>query len=275
VEEKEQPSENSDKYLEINKKAWNARVESHVNSSFYDVPNFIAGKCSLNSIELDLLGDITGKRVLHLQCHFGQDSISLSRRGAIVTGVDFSDQSIAYAKELAVKTDQQVTFICSDIYSLDTHLNEQFDCVFISYGTIGWLPDLERWGEVISRFLRPDGQLVFVEFHPVVWMFDDDFNSVAYSYFNVEPIVEEIEGTYADRSAKETFASITWNHSLQEVMTSLIQNGLRIDKFQEFDYSPYNCFRHTEEIEPGKYRIEHLQSHIPMVYAISATKSKQ
>ncbi|MBS1925882.1 MAG: class I SAM-dependent methyltransferase, partial [Bacteroidetes bacterium] len=165
-----------------------------------------------------------------------------------------------------------VEFICCDLYALPANLNKQFDVVFTSYGTIGWLPNLDKWAAVISKFLKPGGQFVFVEFHPVVWMFDDDFEKIGYRYFNSGAIVETENGTYADRSANIEQQSVTWNHSISEVLNSLIRNGLEINAFDEFDYSPYNCFKHTVEFEPGKYRIKHLDNKIPMLFSLRATK---
>jgi 2-polyprenyl-3-methyl-5-hydroxy-6-metoxy-1,4-benzoquinol methylase len=261
-----------DNYIDINKKAWNQKTEFHVDSEFYDNPSFLKGQSTLNSIELVLLGDLTGKKVLHLQCHFGQDTISLARMGADATGVDFSDKAIEEAQKLSAASGISARFICCDIYSLHEHLNEKFDIVFTSYGTIGWLPDLERWANTIAHFLKPGGQFIFAEFHPVVWMFDDNFEKVGYNYFKADAIIETQIGTYADVTAPLENETISWNHSLAEVINSLIQAGLEINSFNEFDYSPYNCFRNTEEFEPGKYRIIHLANNIPMVYSIKATK---
>lgn len=259
-------------YIEINRESWNKRTDVHLESDFYDLDNFIKGKTSLNSIELNLLGNLKGKSILHLQCHFGQDSISLSRLGAEVTGVDLSNKAIESAKKLAQKTNSNATFICSDIYDLPNHLNKQFDIVFTSYGTIGWLPDLNKWAQIVSKFLKPNGQFVFVEFHPVVWMFDDEFIKIGYRYFNSGAIVETSNGTYADKNADISPKSVTWNHSFSEVLNNLIKNGLEINQFDEFDYSPYNCFNETIEFEPNKFRIKHLEDKIPMVYSILATK---
>ena len=259
-------------YKEINKPLWNNKTDVHINSDFYDNKTFIAGRNSLNSIELELLGDIKGKSILHLQCHFGQDTISLSRLGANVTGVDFSDKAIKRARELAVTTNSEASFICCDIYDLPKHLDNEFDIVFTSYGTIGWLPDLDKWANIVSKFLKPNGKFVFVEFHPVVWMFDDNFKNIEYNYFSDGPIVEKEEGTYADKNASLNEESVGWNHSISEVLTSLLQNGLEINSMQEFDYSPYNCFNGTVEFEPQKFRIKHLDNKIPMVYSIVAKK---
>lgn len=258
-------------YIDINRQSWNQRVASHMASAFYDVEGFLAGKSSLNSIELALLGDLQGKSVLHLQCHFGQDTISMARMGASVTGVDLSDQAIESARDLAVKTAVAADFVCCDLYELPQHLDRKFDIVFTSYGTIGWLPDLDRWAGIIKQYLAPGGRFVFVEFHPVVWMFDDQFSKVGYDYFNSGPIQEVQEGTYADRDAALELSYVNWNHGIAEVLTSLMANGLAIDHFSEYDYSPYNCFYNTIEFEPGKFRIAHLEHKIPMVYALTAS----
>lgn len=261
-----------DNYLEINKLSWGNRLASHLSSDFYDLPGFLAGNSSLNSIELDLLGDVKGKSILHLQCHFGQDSISLSRLGAKVTGVDFSTQSIEKGRELAAQTNCDTQFVCSDIYDLPNHLDQKFDIVYTSYGTISWLPDLDKWAGVISQFLKPSGQFVFVEFHPVIWMFDDDLNKIAYHYFNVQPIAEEEEGTYADRNADIKQKYICWNHSISEVTNSLTAKGLQLKTLNEYDYAPYSFVQHCEEFEPNKYRIAHWGNKVPMVYSVVANK---
>lgn len=259
-------------YIEINRQSWNTKTEVHLQSEFYDLEGFMNGKTSLNEIELNLLGNINGKTILHLQCHFGQDTISLSRLGATVIGVDLSDKAIESAKQIAAKTDSNATFICCDMYDLPNHLDQQFDIVFTSYGTIGWLPDLDKWAKIVSRFLKPNGQFVFVEFHPVVWMFDDNFDKIGYRYFNSGAIIETESGTYADKNAPITQEYVMWNHGLSEVINSLLNNGLQLQQLNEYDYSPYNCFNKTIEFEPKKYRIEHLEDKIPMVYAVVAKK---
>lgn len=259
-------------YLEINKQSWNNRTEAHLKSDFYNLEEFIKGATSLNSIELDLLGDIKGKSILHLQCHFGQDTISLNRLGADIIGIDLSDKAIESARKIAIDTNSTAEFICCDLYDIENHLDKQFDIIFTSYGTITWLPDLDKWGKLISKFLKPNGKFVFAEFHPVVWMFDDNFDKIGYNYFNVESIIETENGTYADRNADISQSYVTWNHSMSEVISSLIDNGMELKQFQEYDYSPYNCFNKTFEFEPKKYRIKHLENKIPMVYSIVAKK---
>ncbi len=264
------PEEN---YININRKSWNNKTDAHLKSEFYDMDGFLKGNMSLNDIELKLLCDVKGKSILHLQCHFGQDSMSLSRLGATVTGIDLSDKAIENARRIASEINVNTKFICCDIYDLPNHLDEQFDIVYTSYGTIGWLPDLDKWANIIAKFLKPNGQFIFVEFHPVVWMFDDDFEKIKYNYFKSGAIVETESGTYAERNAEINQENVTWNHSLSEVVNSLIKSGLNIRSLDEYDYSPYNCFNNTTQISPKKYRIKHLANNIPMVYSIVAEKN--
>ena len=259
-------------YKKINKESWNERTDVHIQSDFYNNENFIKGESSLNPIELELLGDIKDKSILHLQCHFGQDTISLSRMGAITTGVDLSDKAILRANELAETTQTDTKFICCDIYDLPQHLNRKFDIVYTSYGTIGWLPDINKWATIVAQFLKPQGKFVFVEFHPVIWMLDDDLKKIEYRYFNSGPIIENEQGTYTDSTIDLSLKSVSWNHSLGEVVNSLINQGLELNLLNEYDYSPYNCFSNTIEIAPKQYRIKHLDNKIPMTYALSATK---
>lgn len=261
-------------YLQINKQSWNKRTEVHYDSEFYDNENFKKTGNSLNEIEQEFLKEIKGKKVLHLQCHFGQDSISLSKLGAKVTGVDLSDIAIEKAQNLAKEMEVDTQFICSDIYNLPKVHDEQYDYVFSSYGTIGWLPDSNKWAEVISHFLKPGGKFVFAEFHPVVWMFDDAVEKVTYRYFNSDPIIEEEDGTYTDKNANIKETCITWNHSLSEIFNSLKNNKLIVSEFREYDYSPYNCFQNLEEFEPKKFRFKTHGDKLPMVYALVASKSK-
>jgi ubiquinone/menaquinone biosynthesis C-methylase UbiE len=262
-------------YIEINKAMWNKKTAWHVGSAFYDMKSFREGKNTLNAPELKLLGNVKGRSILHLQCHFGQDSISLSRMGADVTGIDLSDKAIGEALSLASELETDTKFVCCNIYDLPQHLDKEFDIVFTSYGTIGWLPDLDKWASIVHRYLKPGGQFIFAEFHPVVWMFDNDFTKVAYRYFKSDPIIETENGTYADKDAAIQTTSITWNHGIAEVLTSLLQQGLQMNTFEEFDYSPYNCFNNTIEFEPGKFRIKPLQDLIPVMYTLSAAKESK
>ena len=264
---------NNEKYFKANKALWNKRVEIHYNSEFYNKENFLKTKNSLNSIELRELGNISGKNILHLQCHFGQDTLSMANLGANVTGVDFSEEAIKKAEELGKETNLQAKFICSNIYDLKDCLNEKFDIVFSSYGTIGWLPDINKWGEIVSYFLKPSGQFLFVEFHPFIWMLDDNFENLKYPYFHTDDPIEEIsEGTYTDRNADIKMVEYGWNHSLSDVTNSLISNGLSIKSLNEHNYSPYNCFPKMIELEKGKFIFERFKETLPLIYSISAMK---
>lgn len=259
-------------YLQLNKQLWNERTVVHLDSEFYEMEAFRAGKNALKEIELNLLGNISGKSVLHLQCHFGQDTLSMARMGARVTGVDFSEKAIETAAVLSKDLNLPAEFICCDVYSLPQLLDRKFDIVFTSYGTIGWLPDIDKWAAVVAHFLGEGGRFVFAEFHPVVWMFDNDFRQVTYKYSKSEPIVEDHTGTYADPNAPIQHRSVSWNHGLAEVIGALLKQGLQIKQFQEFDYSPYNCFPDTEEVAPGKFQTKNFGDKIPMVYALEAIK---
>ena len=261
-------------YIEINRALWDEKTRHHASAAFYnmDDDSFVNGRSSLNETELQMLGDIRGKSILHLQCHFGQDTLSLARLGANVTGIDFSGEAIKKARELNDQLALNASFICTDIYELPLKLNEQFDIVFTSYGVLGWLPDIQKWAQIVARFLKPGGSFVLVEFHPVVWMFNYDFTGIEYSYFNKEPIIEMATTTYADRNAVINKQEIGWNHDLSEVIQNLLVTGLRIEAFSEFDSSPYNCFKNMVETTPGKFQVKGLEGKIPMVYALKACK---
>lgn len=260
-------------YYEANKNLWNKRVTVHKDSEFYDLKSFKEGKSSLKKIELEEVGDVKGKSILHLQCHFGMDSLSWQRLGAEVTGVDFSEEAIKLAKDLNKEHDLNAEFTCSDIYSLDEKLNEKFDIVFTSYGTIGWLHDLNKWGKVISHFLKPGGFFYIIEFQNVLWMFDDEFDHLKYSYFKTdEPIVEEQKGSYADRSAEINLKEYGWNHPLSDVINALTSNGLKIKFVHEFPFSTYNIFPEMIEDENGFYRFKKMKDIIPLMFSIKAIK---
>ncbi len=260
-------------YLEANKKNWDSRVEAHIESDFYDNESFLAGRNSLNAIELKLLGDVKSKSVIHLQCHFGQDSLSLARMGAQVVGVDISEKALEKAREFNQQLGLDAEFIASDILIFDQKHERQYDIVFSSYGVIGWHPDIEQWARVVSHLLKPGGRLVFVEFHPVIWMFDSQFKMIQHSYFNKEAIVEENLDSYTDGSDfKEPMKEYGWNHSLGEVINALQNSGLSIDAFDEYDYSPYACFDGCIKSGSG-YQIKGLEGKLPLLYSLVAIKS--
>jgi SAM-dependent methyltransferase len=260
-------------YLDKNRSAWNQKTSQHIHSEFYELNAFLAGKNVLREVELNLLGDIRNKKILHMQCHFGMDSLCLSRMGAKVTGVDLSDEAIKQARQLNDDLNLDAQFNCCDLYSLPEHLDEEFDIVFTSYGTIGWLPDLEKWAKIIDRYLKPGGKFIMVDFHPFVWTFDDDMQKISYDYFKTDEIIEITEGTYADRNAPIKTETVSWNHSLDEILGSLLEQKLNLLHFGEYDYSPYTCFSNLMEREPGKFVFKHIPYRIPMMYSIVAGKN--
>lgn len=259
-------------YFEANRDLWNKRTAVHRDSKFYDLEGFKTGKSVLTPIEVGELGDLRGRKMLHLQCHFGLDSLDWARRGAEVTGIDISDLAIREATRINLELGLDARFICSNIYDLQSVLDEKFDIVFTSYGVIGWLPDLTRWAEIISHFLKPGGTFYMAEFHPVVWMFDDEFTRIKYFYDNRELIEVDSKGTYTDPGADIQAKEYSWNHSLSEVLNSLIRSGLRIKQFNEFNYSPYPCFSKAVQGEDGNWRIEGMEGKIPMVYSVLSQK---
>ncbi|MGJ8664235.1 MAG: class I SAM-dependent methyltransferase [Marinicella sp.] len=253
-------------HFKTNKTSWNKRVETHFNSKFYDVPAFLSGNTSLNEIELTGLAEVKGQSMLHLQCHFGLDSLSWARMGADVTGVDISDEAIKKAEELNSQCNLAARFVATDVYAYGATNPQKFDVVFTSYGAICWLPDINKWAQIVAQCLKSGGQLYMVEFHPIIDLM------AGYNYFHrAEPDIE-LEDTYTENcdGTKHEFA--VWTHTVSDVISALIKAGLSIKEVQEFDYSPYNCFAGMEEKQPGKFYLEHKGNHVPMVYSIKATK---
>lgn len=262
----------SDAYLETNREHWDAMVDAHWESAFYDVPGWLAGRDSLTPIDDAVLpDDLEGKRLLHLQCHFGQDTLSLARRGAIVTGADLSSRAIERARELAAKANLRGTFVHSDVYHLPKHLEGTFDVVYTSWGTIGWLPDIARWAAVVDHFLAPGGSFVFAEFHPMVWMYGADRSKFEYSYFNRGPIIEEGAESYSG-DAKAKTSEVGWNHPLGDLLGALLDRGLVLERFHEYDFAPHDCFADTVEVEPRKWQWRGFEGVVPMSYALRARR---
>ena len=261
-------------YFESNKKLWNGKTPVHIKSDFYDLEAFKKGKNFLNAVELEEMGNVKGKSLLHLQCHFGQDTISWERHGANVTGVDFSEAGIIEAKRLASELDSNAEFICSNVYDLKNNLKNKFDIIFTSYGSIYWLPDLNIWADIISSFLKPGGFFYIVDFHNFLWMLDDkNMSEIVYPYFNYGPITEEVEGTYADPDSAVNGKETGWNHSMSEILNSLIFADLKIQFFNEFSFSSYNVFPGMVQIEKGKYVLKKFANKIPYMFSIKAIKN--
>lgn len=264
--------ENYQSYFDANRLSWNKRTGVHKDSAFYDLEGFKKGSSSLTTIELIELGDVKGKSLLHLQCHFGMDTISWEREGAIVTGVDLSDEAIRLANEIKNDINSSAEFICCNVYDLKKQLDKKFDIVFTSYGTIGWLPNLDTWADIVSHYLKPGGIFYIADFHPSLWMMDDNFEKIKYSYFNTEVITEEISGTYSNRDAPIKSVEHGWNHPFSEIFNALIKYGLQVEQFNEFPFSPYNCFNNLEKGTDGMWRIKGMNEKMPMMYSIKAVK---
>lgn len=270
--------DNESDFIEANRLMWDEAVPIHVASATYDVEGFKGGKTSLHPLERAELGDVRGKTLLHLQCHFGLDTLSWAREGAIVTGMDFSPAAIAQARALAAELGLDARFIESSVYDLPEVLDETFDIVFTSYGVICWLPDLKRWAQVIGRFLKPGGIFYIAELHPMAFTLDDSPGALEprlhYPYFEGGPAIATTEdGTYADGNARlEHNTSYNFAHSLGEVVTSLVEASLRIEFLHEH---PYSVTRHGDLAllgDDGYYHLRAGESTVAMMFSLRATK---
>lgn len=264
-----------DRYLKNNRELWNETTRIHARSEFYDVEGFKKGKCTLKSIELEEVGDVTRKSLLHLQCHFGMDTLSWARLGARVTGVDFSDKAIALARSLSKELGIEADFICSNIYDLPKVLNKKFDIVFTSYGILCWLPDLNKWAEVISHFLKSGGIFYIAEGHPLKNIFDDSKDAtelkVTQSYFHTaEPVAWEVKESYTGEKTDMLHTSYEWTHSMGDIINAIISNGLRIEFIHEFNLCSWRRFPFMEQDEAGWWRIK--GDKIPLTFSLKATK---
>lgn len=267
-----------DEYRNANRALWNEWADIHSRSTFYDLEGFKAGATHLDDFELQELGDVSGKSLLHLQCHFGMDSLSWARLGARVTGVDFSDRAIALARDLAEELDLAADFICSDIYALPEVLQGQFDIVYTSKGVLVWLPDLKGWAEVIADFLKPGGTFYLCEFHPYAGIFDESHPTslrIRYPYFHSpEPMVFDVQGSYAEPQAQvEQKVEYEWAHSLSDIVNSLIGAGLRIEHLNEFPFTDFPALPELmEQCEDGFWRLKAHDGSVPLMFSIKATK---
>ncbi len=267
-------------YLDANRRRWDELVPIHLRSRHYDVDGFRAGKTSLCRVELDELGpEVTGRTLLHLQCHFGLDTLSWARMGAEVTGVDFSPAAIEAAASLAAETHLDARFLATDIYSLPQKLAEQFDIVFTSYGALCWLPDVARWAALASHFLKPGGIFYMVEFHPFPAVFDGSLGmnslTIRYPYFTPEePIRTEEDGSYAEPKARlANRVTYSWSHGIGEVVSALIAAGLRIDFLHEFPFTVEPFYELLEEVAPREFRLKEHDGSMPLLYSIRARKA--
>jgi SAM-dependent methyltransferase len=268
-----------DEYFEANRRHWDELVPIHTRSAYYDVDAFRAGKSSLYSLEYKELGDVRDKSLLHLQCHFGLDTLSWAREGATVTGVDFSEPAIEAARAIAADTEIEARFVVSDLYSLPEKLKGKFDIVYTSYGALCWLPDIKRWAEVVGHFLRPGGTFYVVEFHAMsgVFIMEPDVTDlvVREPYFPIdEPLAFEDDGTYADRNARlQNRLTYSWPHPISEVATALIDAGLRIEFLHEFPFTVEQVFPFMVRGSDGYWRFPKHNGSVPLLYSIKAIKT--
>ncbi len=265
-------------FQKTNQRHWDEAAPLHVGSEFYDVESFKTGRNSLYQLEIDDMGPVDGKTLLHLQCHFGQDTLSWARLGAQVTGLDFSSEAIEAARTLASEIGADAEFVSSNVYdAVDALDGRQFDAVYTGGGALVWLPDIDRWAAVAAACVAPGGVLYLREFHPLSQIFDDEAESglhVRYPYFQpAEPLRFEFEGgTYAVAAEIANNVTYEWAHSLGEVITAIAQAGLQIEFLHEVDYTEFKQFPFMVEEQPGRWRLpEHAKS-VPLMYSLRARK---
>jgi ubiquinone/menaquinone biosynthesis C-methylase UbiE len=264
-----------DEYRKNNQAMWDEYAQVHAGTQMYDLAGFKAGRNKLHALERAEVGPVEGKRLLHLQCHFGMDTLSWARLGAEVTGVDFSPEGIRLARELSDEMAIPARFINCDIYDLPNQLDETFDVVYTSYGVLTWLSDIPQWASIAARYVRPGGTFYIAEFHPTSYIFSDtaDHWVAEYDYFDTNTLSFPTQGTYADPTADiKTPVSYEWNYQMGTVVSSLIDAGLRIEFLHEFDYTFYAAFKFLEQSADGVYRAPAGMPRVPMMFSIRATK---
>jgi SAM-dependent methyltransferase len=267
--------------MEANRAHWDEATDIHARGNVYGLEDFRAGRYELHPIEVEELGDVAGKRLLHLQCHFGLDTLAWARRGASVTGVDFSPKAIALARALAAEAGIDARFVESDVYALPATLAGRFDVVFSSHGVLCWLADLTRWGEIVARYLEPGGTFYIVEAHPFIRVFPtaDDITDGStelrpyFSYFH------DPAGTrwppaadYADEATRYTTPEHTWQHSMGDIVNALISAGLRIDFLHEFPYCVWKVVAFTEPVGRGGWGLGPRFPRLPLMFSLKATR---
>jgi len=267
-----------EEYRKSNLDLWNNWALLHVKSATYNMESFKAGKTSLRPIELEEVGDVAGKTLLHLQCHFGKDTLSWARLGATVTGVDFSDKAIGIARDLSAELGIPATFVLSDIYDLPNVLSGQFDIVFVSYGAIYWLNDLDEWARIAASYLKPGGVFYIAEFHPFLMVFEDAEGGslkIAYPYGSDEPLRFETQGSYAAPDADYRGVEYGWNHSMSDIINALIKAGLQIEFLHEYHFSvDGGMLKALEPTGDSWYQLKNPieRAAIPLMFSIRAHK---
>lgn len=261
--------------LETNRKLWDHWADLHQDApGLYPVEEFLAGDCALNPLDVELVGEVEGLRLLHPQCHFGMDTLSLARRGAQVTGVDFSPHAIGYARQLAKQAGIEATFIESRVDDLPASLDEQFDLVFTTAGVTPWLPDLKAWASCLARTLLPGGKMLLRDFHPFANLFEDGEGAIAKGRYFYEPIGRTFSGTgsYAAAGDGQSWESIEWYHTLSDIIRALLQAGFILEDLQEYPYSTYQHLDFLTEVTPGRWEATDIPGGFPLMYSLRVRK---
>jgi SAM-dependent methyltransferase len=266
-----------DPHLRQNRDHWDELVGIHLKSKFYDVKAFRKGKIALDPLERAEVGDVAGKSLLHLQCHFGLATMSWARLGAEATGIDFSPQAITAARGLSAEMNLPTRFIECDVLEAPSHLDETFDVVFTSWGVLGWLPDLARWGEVVGQFVKPGGTFHLLEIHPTALMCEPNRKGLPvphYSYFaQTNPLTFADETSYADGKRKiRNRKNHSWIFEMGQVVNALIAGGLHIDSLREY---PFSCYRHFPDLVQRRDGFWHMPKRwpqMPLTFSIKARK---
>jgi len=240
-----------------NKRAWGLRTPVHLKSEFYDLASFKQGRSSLRRLEQEELGDVSGRSLLHLQCHFGMDTLSWARLGAHVTGADYSEEAITVARSLAAELDIDARFVCANLYDLPDVLEGEFDIVVTTYGVLSWLPDLKAWARVVAHFLRPGGTFCIVEIHPN-WGFLDEVDGelrIADSVFRSVPWETETVETYTDGLALPSHVEYNWPWTVGGMVTALAEAGLRIERLRELPLDVRRRIPSMVQSDDGYWRL--------------------
>jgi SAM-dependent methyltransferase len=276
----------SEDYRTLNRASWDERAPAHVASPGYNVDDFRRDPAYLSDVvrfDRPLLGDVSGLRGVHLQCHIGTDTISLARLGARMTGLDFSPAAVAEATALSAELGAGVDFVESDVYDAAQVLpNGVYDLVFTGIGALCWLPSVARWAEVVGRLLAPGGRLFLREGHPMLWAMadplpDDGTLRVELPYFErEEPMVFDDDSTYVETDhVFQHTVTHEWNHGLGEIVTALLDQGLVLETFVEHDSVPWEAFPgHMEDRPGGEHRLRDRPWRLPHSYTISARKPR-
>jgi SAM-dependent methyltransferase len=264
-------------WLEWNRAWWNERVPIHTASAFYDLAGFLADPdaTTLRHFEIGELGDVAGRRLVHLQCHFGLDTLSWARRGAQVTGLDFSEAAIEAARAAADAAGLDARFVVGDVHDAVSLLGRDgFDVVYTGFGALTWLPDLDMWAAVAAGLLVPGGQLLLAEFHPFTAIVDNDF-VVRRPYAAGTPVEMDEAGTYADLAAATHHnRARRWDHGLGQVVSAVAGAGLTIERLREIDetWEPRERKSLVRAPERGTYVFPPGLPSLPLVYTLTARK---